>query len=542
MGRFTGIAAVGLGLGLGLAVPARAADPPFDLVFRDARVVDGSGNPWFRADVAVNGDRIAAVGLRLGPGKRELDLRGLVLAPGFVDTHSHFADGIAQDPTARCALSQGVTTLFEGPDGSSPLPLRDFLAGVEALRPSVNLGSLVGQGSIREHVMGLVDRKAREDELLRMKALVREAMDDGAFGLSTGLFYLPGTFTPTAEVVELARIAGERGGIHTSHMRDEAAGVLESVRETIEIGERGGLPTQVTHHKLVGRPNWGRSALTLQMVAEARARGVDVTIDQYPYTASSTGLEVLTPPWAREGGREKLLARLRQPEARGRIREAAVKSIREDRGGGDPRNIKIAACEFDRALAGKSLAELTLERDPSLGPAVTIEAAAETALALVEQGSCAAIFHAISEEDVERIMVSPFTMIASDGEVPVFGEGVPHPRSYGTFARVLGRYVRERGLLSLEEAVRKMTALPAARFGLRDRGLVREGHLADLVVFDPGRILDRATFEAPHQYAEGVRLVLVNGVVAFEEGRPTAARAGRVLRGPGARPPAVVPQ
>jgi N-acyl-D-amino-acid deacylase len=509
---------------------AGAEDPRFDLVLRDARVVDGSGNPWFRADVGVRGDRIVAVGAGLAPGRREVEVAGRIVAPGFIDTHSHFREGIAKDRTARCALSQGVTTLLEGPDGSSPLPLRDFLASLETLRPAVNLGSLVGHGSIREKVMGLVNREAQPEEIERMRVLVREAMEDGAFGLSTGLFYLPGTFAPTSEVVELARVAGARGGVHTSHMRDEAARVEDSVRETIEIGEKGRLPTQITHHKLVGVPNWGKSVQTLRLVAEARARGVDVTIDQYPYTASSTGLEVLTPPWSREGGREKLLARLNDPETRGRIRAAAVVNIRDNRGGGDPKNIQLASCEFDATLAGKSLADLTRAR----GVEVSLEAAAETALTMIERGFCWAIFHAIAEEDVERILVSPFTMIASDGEIPVFGQGSPHPRSYGTFARVLGRYVREKRLLSLEEAVRKMTSMPASRFGLSDRGLVRPEMAADLVVFDPDHIVDRATFEQPHQFAEGIHLALVNGEIAFENGEPTAARAGRVLRGPAA--------
>jgi dihydroorotase/N-acyl-D-amino-acid deacylase len=366
-----------------------------------------------------------------------------------------------------------------------------------------------------------------------MRGLVRQGMEDGAFGLSTGLFYVPGAFTTTAEVVELARVAGERGGIHVSHLRDEAAGILDSVRETIAIGERGGLPTQVTHHKIIGTPNWGRSAETLRLVDEARARGVDVTIDQYPYTASSTSLQAaLLPAWALEGGRDALRARLEDPATRVRIREACVRRLRDERGGGDPRNVVIARCEWDASLAGKDLAELTRAG----GQEPTLESAADTVLGIVERGGCQAVFHAIQEDDLRRILRHPATMIASDGEVPVFGRAHPHPRSYGTFARVLGVYVRDQRVLGLEEAVRKMSALPAQRLGLHDRGLIKPGMKADLAVWDPSVVRDAATFEQPHRYAEGFVCVVVNGQVVYQAGRMTAARPGRVLYGPGRLP------
>jgi N-acyl-D-amino-acid deacylase len=356
-------------------------------------------------------------------------------------------------------------------------------------------------------------------------------MGEGAFGLSTGLFYVPGAFARTDEVVALARAAGASGGIHVSHMRDEAAGILESVAETIAIGEEGRLPTQLTHHKIIGRSGWGRSVETLRLVAAARARGVDVTIDQYPYTASSTSFSgALFPPWALEGGPEDRSERLSDPEARTRIREAVIEKIRNERGGGDASRLQIAAFPDDPSLDGQNLAEVLRER----GGEATVEAAADLVLEIVERGGATGIFHAISEEDVERILVSPFTMVASDGEVPVYGRGQPHPRSYGTFARVLGLYVRERGLLALEAAVRKMTSLPATRAGLLDRGLVRPGVKADLTVFDPATIRDRATFERPHAYAEGVSTVLVNGILVVDDGRLTGVRPGRVLLGPAA--------
>jgi dihydroorotase/N-acyl-D-amino-acid deacylase len=364
-----------------------------------------------------------------------------------------------------------------------------------------------------------------------MKALVREAMLAGAFGISTGLFYVPGNYARTEEVVELARTAAALGGIHISHMRDEAAAVLASVAETIRIGEEGGLPTQVTHHKIIGKANWGRSRDTLRLIEEARARGVDVSLDAYPYTASSTGTGALFPQWALSGGAQAFEERLSAPEPRAKIRAEIVRRILEDRGGGDPANIVLASCGFDASLAGKSLTDVLRARKLETTP----ENAADLAIEIQRKGGCSAVYHAISEEDVERVLAYRWTMVASDGGVVAPGEGAPHPRNYGTFARVLGRYVRERGLLRLEEAVWKMTGLPAQRMGLWDRGLIRPGMRADLVLFDPERVRDRAEFGNPHQYAEGVEAVWVNGTATLGAGKMTGHRAGRALRGAAAR-------
>jgi N-acyl-D-amino-acid deacylase len=511
--------------------PAAGAQE-YDLLLRGGRVIDGTGAPWSRADVAVCGDTIAAVGPSLrGEARRTIDLAGLAIAPGFIDVHTHARRGIFAVPSADNYVLQGVTTLFDGQDGSSPLPLGEFLARVAALPPAVNFGTFVGHGSVREAVVGGAGRPPTPDELEEMVAIVAESMREGAFGLSTGLFYVPGAFATTSEVVALARAAGERGGIHVSHMRDEAAGVLESVRETVAIGEQGGLPTQVTHHKIIGRAGWGRSVDTLRVVAEARRRGVDVTIDQYPYTASSTSFSAaLFPAWALEGDDAARRARLADPQARQRIRAAVAEKILNERGGGDASRLQVAAFPHDPSLDGKTVAAVLLER----GREASVDEAADLVLEIVESGGATGIFHAMSEDDVERILASPFTMVASDGEIPVFGQGHPHPRSYGTFARVLGVYVREKGLLQLEEAVRKMTSLPAARVGLADRGLVRPGMKADLVVFDPETIRDRATFEEPHAYAAGVSYVVVNGSVVVDEGRVSGVRPGRVLLGAGA--------
>lgn len=509
--------------------------PSFDLVIKGGRIVDGTGGPWFLGDVGIAGDTIVAVAGALDPrGARTIDASGLVVAPGFVDVHSHSeARGDNQDiignPAAENNVRQGVTTIVAGPDGGGSVDVAAYLARVEAARPAINVGTFIGHGAVRGSVVGQANRAATPDELQRMRDVVRAGMRAGALGLSTGLFYVPGNYAPLDEVVELARVAGEHGGIHQSHMRDEAARVLDSVRETITIGERGGLPTQITHHKIIGKANWGRSVETLRLIDDARARGVDVTIDQYPYTASSTSIQGgLVPQWAQEGGRASLLNRIRDEGTRRKMLAAIVNAIETDRGGGDPAHVVLAACSWDPSLAGKSLAQVLRDR----GRPPTVDHAADLVLEIVQKGGCSAIYHAISEDDLVRIMKHPATMIASDAlpGIPTFGTDVPHPRAYGTFARVLGSYVRDKRALTLEEAVRKMSSFPAARVGFVDRGIIRPGLKADLAVFDPATVHDRATFDRPHAYAEGMVAVIVNGRVTLDAGRMTSERAGRVLR------------
>lgn len=513
--------------------PDRPSQAVYDVLIRGARVLDGAGSPWRWADVAIAGDRIAALGVLPSASARQVvEARGLTLAPGFIDTHSHGRGGLQSAPAAENLIRQGVTTIIEGPDGSSPLPLRPYLSGLEKARIGVNVGLLAGHGAIRSRVMGSENRRATPEEIERMKDLMKQAMLDGAFGLSTGLFYVPGNYAPTEEVIEIAKVAGALGGLHTSHMRDETAHVVDSVRETIRIGEEGHLPTQITHHKIIGNANWGLSRETLRLVEEARARGVDVTIDAYPYTASSTGTGALFPQWSMAGGPKALAERLAAPDSRARIKAEIVRRILHDRGAGDPKNIVLASCAFDKSLSGQSLADVTRAR----GFQPTAENAAESAIDIQLKGGCSAIYHAISEEDVERILRSPYTMVASDGGILVPGPDRPHPRNYGTFARVLARYVRERRLLTLEEAVRKMSGFPAQRFGLADRGLLRPGMKADLVLFDPATITDHSDFLDPHRYATGVDSVWVNGVCELSRGVITGARGGRPLYGPAYRP------
>lgn len=509
-----------------------AAAQPYDLLIRNARIVDGAGNPWYRGEIALQDGRIAAIAPRLdGPSKKTIDAGGEIVAPGFLDIHNHSRDAIRDRPDAENQLRQGITTIIEGNDGGGALPLAPELEEMRQLPLGVNFASFVGHNAVRRQVIGLEDRHATPKELDRMRVLVDQGMRDGAMGLSTGLFYVPGTFSPTEEVIELAKVAAKHGGMHISHIRDEGDGVVDSVAETIRIGEEGGLPTQITHHKPMGTTNWGASKKTLALVDEARARGVDVTIDQYPYKASQTGHAALFPAWALEGGRDSLLERLEAPEQRRKIKDVIAWKIEFNRGGGDPKNIQFSTCDFDPTLNGKTLADATR----AAGREVTFAHAAETAIEIQIAGGCSNVYHSINEEDVERILRHPATMVASDGGIRRMDEGVPHPRSYGTFPRVLGRYVRERGVIGLEDAIRKMTSLPAGRLQILDRGLLRPGMKADIVIFDPDTVIDKGEFGEPHQLAEGFSHVIVNGEIVIHDGKMTEARPGRVLLGPGAK-------
>jgi len=502
----------------------------YDIIISNGRVIDGSGNPWYEADVAINGERIVRIGdLSSDTGSQVIDANGLIVAPGFIDPHTHALRGILDVPNAESALLQGVTTLTEGNDGTSPFPVDEHYQTIIDKQISPNWGIFVGHGTIRSQIIGAEDRDPTLVELEQMKDMVQQAMQHGALGLSTGLFYVPGSFASTEEVIELSKVAAKHGGIYISHMREEAAQLIDSVNETIRIGEESGIPVQMTHHKVIGVENWGSSVESLRLVDQARERGIDITIDQYPYTASQTGINALIPQWAQEGGRVRMLERIESPETRAAIKNEVVLKILYDRGGGDPKNIFISRNTWDPSMTGKNLAELTVEA----GMNPTPENASEVVFEILKGGGATAVYHAINTDDVDRIMQHPVTAIGSDGPVGIFGEGTPHPRQYGTFARVLGHYVRERAVLTLEDAVRKMSSQTARRLGIHNRGLLTEGYYADIAIFDADEIIDKATFEEPHQYAIGIKFVLVNGQVVVEQGRHTGRRPGKIIYGPG---------
>jgi dihydroorotase/N-acyl-D-amino-acid deacylase len=481
----------------------------------------------------LQGDRILGVGDVAGvSADNTIDVSGLAVVPGFIDLHSHVVreneerSGLYRWPDAENLLRQGVTTVIGGPDGWSPLPLEDSFSRVAAQGAAINYGSFVGHGAVRQKVMGLEDRPPSDDELQRMREEVANAMRQGAFGLSSGLVYIPGSFAETDEVVALAEVAGQHGGIYISHMRNEALEVLDAVRELIHVAEAAGLPGQITHAKAMGTAMQGRSKDLLALVDAANARGVEISLDQYPYPAGSTGLTVQFPRWSRDGGDRELAKRLEDPEMRARIHETLVYELTEVRGRNDPANVQLAYCNFDHSLDGLNLAELLENK----GREVTIENAATLIIELQEAGGCQAIYHAMHPEDVAAILQHPRTMIAADGGIEVPGNAHPHPRNYGTFARILGRYVREQQVLPLHAAIHKMSRMPAERVGLADRGRIEAGAVADIVVFDPATIIDRATFADPHQYAEGVQHVFVAGQAVLLDAEPTGARPGRILR------------
>jgi N-acyl-D-amino-acid deacylase len=451
----------------------------------------------------------------------------MAVAPGFIDLHAHL-EPLLQLAGCESAVRQGVTTALGGPDGNAPLPLGEHLANVERTKVGINVAFLAGQGAIRRSVMKLVDRPPTKEELETMKQLTAQAMRDGAFGLSTGLKYLPGTFATTDEIVALAEVSARMGGIYTSHLREEGVALIPAVQEAIEIGRRARMPIVLTHHKVVGKPSWGASVQTLKLVDEARARGQDVMIDQYPYTASNTGISVLIPSSALAGGAESFKAKMADPAERAKTKVQIIEAIMTDRGAGDVSKVQFASVPWKRTLEGRTLADWCVER----GLTATPENAAELVIEAQLNGGCVCIFHAMDDVDVERIMRHPQTMIASDGRLAQPGVDQPHPRCYGTFPRVLARYVREKKVLTLETAIHKMTGMPAQRLKLADRGRIAEGFRADVVIFDPASVSDEATFKDPHRYPKGIPFVFVNGVAAVDEGRFTNSRAGQVLRGP----------
>jgi N-acyl-D-aspartate/D-glutamate deacylase len=527
--RLPPLALAALGL-VAAPLAARAQEPAregvrYDVVIRNGRVLDGHGNPWFRADVGIVGERIEAVGdLANTSAGRVIDATGLYVAPGFIDTHSHAGGGLASEDRshARPLLAQGITTVFVNPDGGGSVDLAEQRAELLADGLGVNVAQFVPHGAIRGQVLGMDDRLATPAELDTMRALVRAGMEEGAWGLSSGPFYAPGSYSDTHELVELTRVAGEFGGAYQSHVRDESTytiGVIAAVEEVVTVAREAGLPGVWTHAKALGPPVWGYSLALVRRLERARAEGVEVYMDQYPYTASATGLTAaLLPRWAQAGGGDSLQARLARADDLARIRDAMVENLAR-RGGAD--RIQFRRFREDPSIEGRTLADIA--RDDGVDPI-------DAALALFRQGSPSIVSHNMDERDVELIMDHPMTMTASDGDLVPWQEGVPHPRSYAAFTRKLETYVVERGVVTLEEAVRSMTSLPARVYRMPDRGEVRAGAAADLVVFDLARVHTASAFTDPHHLAEGMVHVFVNGQAAITDETFTDVRAGRVLR------------
>lgn len=506
-----------------LTAPA-AAQRSFDLIIRGGRVLDGAGNPWVRADVGITGDRITAVGNLSGAtAARIIEAADRYVTPGFIDVHSHAGPGLARGELGRAVplLAQGITTVAINPDGGGPTDLaaqrRELLAG----GTGVNVMLLVPHGSIRRDVLGMSDRAPTAAELARMQAMVRAGMDAGAFGLSSGPYYAPGSYATTEELIALAGVAAELGGVYTSHIRDESdytVGLLAAIDEVIRVAEAAGLPGIVTHIKALGPSVWGLSDAAVARIERARARGVEVFADQYPYEASSTGLSAaLVPRWAQVGGDTAMVRRLDDPADRTRLLAEITRNLA--RRGGAARQL-ISRHAADPSLEGRTLQEIADQRRVT---------PVDAAVAILRAGGAGIVSFNMDEADIAAFMRQPWTMTSSDGTLVEMGEGVPHPRAYGTFPRKLRRYVLERQVVTLEAAVRSMTSLPASVFRLPDRGVVRVGAVADLLVVDLGRVRDLATYQQPHQLATGIDAVIVNGGLAFHEGRPGPRRHGKVL-------------
>lgn len=542
--------------------PAAAGEPaPYDFLLRDGWIVDGSGNPRWRGDLAIRGDRIAAMGRLAVTARETLDVSGLVVAPGFIDMLGQSEDNVLVDNRVLSKVTQGITTEVTG-EGGSAAPLTDrvvdsawarkygvtvdwrdldgYFARVARTGSTVNLATFVGATQLRRVVVGDDDRPATPDELARMTALVDTSMVQGALGLSSSLIYAPAIYAPTEELIELARAARRHGGIYATHIRNEGSRIDAALDEAFRIAREADIAVEIWHLKVSGRQNWGRMPQVLARIDSARAAGIDVTADQYPYIASATSLDATIPAWAHAGGRDSLLARLARPATRRAIRDSMlVEASRGEnmyRGVGGADGILYASAFVDSLhyLQGQRVGAIARSRrgDP-------IETIFD--LLLADQARTGAIYFSMNEDDLRAAMGTWWVAVNTDygGVAPdgPFGDIRPHPRSYGSFTRILGLYVRQLKLMPLEFAVRKMTSLAAQRVGLSDRGLLRPGMFADVTVFDPATVGDRATFETPHQPSVGIEYVFVNGEVVLRRGQVTAARPGRGLRGPGYVPP-----
>lgn len=516
-----------------MTAPAYPAGPEtYDMLIINARIADGTGNPWYRGSVAIRDGKIVAIGdidASASKAGEVIDAAGMIVAPGFIDVHTH-AESVFENPLAENFIRMGVTTLVTGNCGGSVPDVGGFLSRISEAPLAVNISTLIGHNTVRRQVLGLDDVQPTAEQQVEMDALVDKAMREGAVGLSTGLIYLPGTFAKTEEVVSLAKAAAAHRGVYASHIRNEGLKVADAISEAINIGEQAGMPVEISHFKISSGALWGETDMTIGLVKSARARGVEVTVDQYAYTASSTSLDARFPNWMVAGGRSEGKKRLEDPVLRKKVDEDMKDYLKKNRFK-DFSFAYVASYSPDPSFNGKNIAEIT----KTVRGSKKVSAQIEQMVEMYKAGGAQMVYRVMNEDDVRNIMGQPFTMIASDSGVREFGSGVPHPRGYGNNARVLGRYVRELKVIPLEEAIRKMTSLPAQTFRLKDRGLLRNGYAADIVIFDERSIADRATFEAPHQYPDGFSAVIVNGRLVFDGKKMTGAKPGQAIYGPGKR-------
>ena len=500
-------------------VPIKLFAQEADVLIINGKVLDGTGNSWFYADLAVKDGRIIKIGtVKNWHSTRTIDASGLVVAPGFIDVHTHIEGDEKKNPIASNFIYDGVTSVITGNCGLSEVNIGKYFSMIDSLKLSINVAALVGHNDVRKAVMGSANRDPSEAEMQQMEAIVKKAMEDGAVGLSTGLIYIPGTYSKTIEIVRLAKVAAAYHGVYASHMRDEGDSVTAAIEEALHIGREAKMPVEISHFKLSGQQNWGRSKETVPMIIQARKEGLDITIDQYPYTASSTSLSTLLPDWVLADGQDSIKSRLARLTIRKEVAAYMIQKLQK-------RKLKnfsypvVATFKADSSYNGKSIEQVNLIK----GRKHNATEEAETIIEMMELGGAAMIFHGMSDEDVKNIMQYPFNMFASDASIRVYGSGNPHPRGYGT-------NVRDEKVITLEEAIRRMTSLPAQKFQLKDRGLLREGFAADIVLFDPNTIQDNSTYENPHQYSSGFKYILVNGVVTVDDSKHTGARAGTILK------------
>jgi N-acyl-D-amino-acid deacylase len=500
-----------------------------DILIINGKIIDGTGNSWYYGTIAIKNGKIIKIGRDVKLSSQKIiDAKGLIVAPGFIDVHTHLEDDEAKEPMAQNFIYDGVTTCITGNCGASNIDIGKYLQWIDSLKLSINVASLIGHNDVRKKVMGRANRDATPEEMKQMEIIVDKAMRDGAVGLSTGLIYIPGTYTKTPEIVALAKIAAKYNGVYASHMRDEGDSVTEAIEEALTIGREAKIPVEISHFKLSGQQNWGRSKETVPMIEAARKEGIEVTIDQYPYTASSTSISTLIPDEILADGQDSIKARLQRPEIKKYVINSMLTRLKK-------RKLKhfsyavVAYYSPDTTYNGKSIEQINLMK----GRKHKVKEEALTIIDIMMNGGASAVFHGMSEEDIKRIMKYPFNMFASDASIRVLNAGMPHPRGYGTNARVLAKYVREEKILSLEEAIRRMTSLPAQKFQLKDRGLLKEGMAADIVIFDENEVKDISTFEQPHAYSKGFHYVIVNGVLTVDNEKHIGTRAGKALYGPG---------